>query len=258
VPDNLGTPRAITNSAGTAIWRWDQVTGSTTTGGSEVFGQGSANTDPDGNGTHVTFNPRFPGQCFDAESGLHYNYFRDYEPGTGRYVQSDPVGLWGGVTTYLYVDGDPSFRIDPFGLRGAPTRPPPVRTNRLTQAIREALQNSQRRADGVRPAPDPSNPGPQPPPRLPPGGPDPYNNNPLEDQLKVCFGFMTFDNGCVQPDEYRWEPARRCINLKCPSPWPPSCPQNDPPQQHMFASGSSSRGGCYCVDWDWTAVKVRN
>jgi RHS repeat-associated protein len=116
VPDNLGTPRAITNSTGTAIWRWDQVAGSTTTGGSAVFGQGAANTDPDGNGTHVTFNPRFPGQYFDAESGLHYNYFRDYEPGTGRYVQSDPIGLIGGSSTFAYAFSDPLSLADPFGL----------------------------------------------------------------------------------------------------------------------------------------------
>jgi RHS repeat-associated protein len=117
VPDNLGTPRAITDSAGTAIWRWDQVAGSTTTGGSAVFGQGAANTDPDGNGTHVTFNPRFPGQYLDAESGLHYNYFRDYEPGTGRYVQSDPIGLAGSIATYEYAAQDPVNSSDEHGLQ---------------------------------------------------------------------------------------------------------------------------------------------
>jgi RHS repeat-associated protein len=115
VLDNLGTPRAITDSAGAAIWRWDQVTGSTTTGGSAVFGQGSANTDPDGNGTHLTFKPRFPGQYLDAESGLHYNYFRDYEPGIGRYVQSDPIGLGGGIATYSYVGQSPSIHADATG-----------------------------------------------------------------------------------------------------------------------------------------------
>jgi RHS repeat-associated protein len=118
VPDNLGTPRAITNSAGTAIWRWDQVTGSTTTGGSAVFGQGAANTDPDGNGTHLTFNPRFPGQYFDAESGLHYNYFRHYEPLTGRYVQSDPIGLDIDISTYSYARTKTLNTVDPFGLYG--------------------------------------------------------------------------------------------------------------------------------------------
>jgi RHS repeat-associated protein len=59
---------------------------------------------------------RFPGQRYDAASGLHYNYFRDYDPATGRYVQSDPIGLAGGVSTYGYVGGNPTVRIDSKGL----------------------------------------------------------------------------------------------------------------------------------------------
>lgn len=104
-PDQLGTPRLVTNGS-TVVWRW----------ASDPFGKISPTEDPDGDGTSFTYNFRFPGQYYDDESGLHYNYFRTYDPSTGRYLESDPIGLSGGLNTYGYVGGNPLSFIDPFGL----------------------------------------------------------------------------------------------------------------------------------------------
>jgi RHS repeat-associated protein len=104
--DHLNSPRLITNQAGQAVWRWDQT---------DPFGGNVANENPSGLGT-FTYNLRFPGQYFDNETNLHYNYFRDYDPSTGRYGESDPIGLRGGLNTYLYVNGNPIGGVDPYGL----------------------------------------------------------------------------------------------------------------------------------------------
>ncbi len=107
--DHLDTPRVITDSTNKVIWRWD----------SDPFGATAANEDPDGDRKKFTYNLRFPGQYFDKETGLHYNYFRDYDPKIGRYVQSDPIGLAGGLNTYAYVANNPLRFTDPMGLMGS-------------------------------------------------------------------------------------------------------------------------------------------
>jgi RHS repeat-associated protein len=119
---------------------------------SDAFGVGSGNEDPDGDTNLVNVRLRFPGQYVDEETGLHYNYFRDYDPVTGRYVQSDPIGLAGGLNTYAYVGGNPLSRSDPLGLqeRAAPgytfpsISPWPVGSEintRLTELVQDALTN---------------------------------------------------------------------------------------------------------------------
>jgi RHS repeat-associated protein len=109
-PDHLGSPRkVIQSSTNTAIWDWPIL--------NNPFGETAPNQDPDGNAVPFVLNLRFPGQYFDVETGLHYNYFRDYEPGTGRYVESDPIGLDGGVATYAYADDSPLSKIDYLGLK---------------------------------------------------------------------------------------------------------------------------------------------
>jgi len=84
--DHLGTPQKMTDNSATIVWNAIY----------QAFGKAEVNEDPDGDGITVTNNFRFPSQYFDAESGLHYNYFRSYDPDTGRYTQADPIGLNGG------------------------------------------------------------------------------------------------------------------------------------------------------------------
>ena len=98
--DHLMTARLATDDLQTITWRWE----------GEAFGNTPAQELA---GTQI--NLRFPGQYFDQESNLHYNWNRYYDPGTGRYITSDPIGLQGGINTFGYVDQNPLLYIDPTG-----------------------------------------------------------------------------------------------------------------------------------------------
>lgn len=101
--DGLGTPRVVTDGTGNARWTWAYA--------GNPFGEMS----PTASGAYA-LNLRFPGQYFDAEAGAVYNVHRDYEAAIGRYLQSDPLGLVAGQSTYAYVASNPLGFIDPSGL----------------------------------------------------------------------------------------------------------------------------------------------
>lgn len=103
--DHLNTPRVVVDRSGAMRWRWL----------AEPFGTSAPETSPAGMAA-FTYNLRFPGQFYDAESGVHQNVMRDYLPGVGRYAQSDPIGLAGGINTYSYALNQPTKYTDPTGL----------------------------------------------------------------------------------------------------------------------------------------------
>lgn len=103
--DHLNTPRAVMSAAGQLRWRWL----------SDAFGVAPPEENPAGLGAFA-LPLRMPGQYFDVETGLFQNYRRDYDPTLGRYIESDPIGLEGGLNTYAYVDNDPILGTDPQGL----------------------------------------------------------------------------------------------------------------------------------------------
>ena len=98
--DHLGTPQQITDASEQVVWSADYA----------PFGEATILVNS------IESNTRFPGQYQDDETGLHYNYFRTYDPSIGRYTQSDPIGLGGGINRYGYAYADPVQIADRFGL----------------------------------------------------------------------------------------------------------------------------------------------
>jgi len=103
-PDHLNAPR-IATSQQAIVWSWN----------SDAFGATPPNEDVDGDGVATHIPLRFPGQYYDAQTQLSYNYFRDYDANLGRYVESDPSGLNKSLNSYNYVDGNPTIFIDSDG-----------------------------------------------------------------------------------------------------------------------------------------------
>ncbi|MDR3631701.1 MAG: RHS repeat-associated core domain-containing protein, partial [Desulfocapsaceae bacterium] len=100
INDHLGTPQQLVDASGTVVWQAAYL----------PFGQAQVTT------VTARNNLRFPGQYFDAETGLHYNLNRYYDSDTGRYISGDPIGLVGGMNLYAYVEGNPVNWFDPSGL----------------------------------------------------------------------------------------------------------------------------------------------
>ncbi len=103
--DHLGTPQKLVDSQGNVVWKI--ISG--------AFGQSQIEV------AFVENHLRFPGQYFDQESKLHYNYFRYYDPNINRYIGYDPIGLTGGINTYIYASNNSVSFMDPLGLAYSPT-----------------------------------------------------------------------------------------------------------------------------------------
>jgi len=123
--DHLGTPRSITDDTNKVVWQWAY----SAFGDNKPTGILKATTNPKAaitnqpkllTATSPSFavNLRFPGQYWDDESKLSYNYFRSYRPAQGRYDQFDPIGLAGGPNAYLYANANPLSYVDPTGEVG--------------------------------------------------------------------------------------------------------------------------------------------
>ncbi|CDG81421.1 RHS repeat-associated core domain-containing protein [Janthinobacterium agaricidamnosum] len=104
--DHINTPRLITAAAdNSVVWRWDNA---------DPFGISQPDDNLGGSGI-FTYNVRFSGQIYDKETNNHYNHYRYYDSQLGKYLESDPTGLNGGINTYEYANSNPTIFVDPTG-----------------------------------------------------------------------------------------------------------------------------------------------
>jgi RHS repeat-associated protein len=116
----------------------------------------------------------FPREYFECETGKHYNYFRDYDPAIGRYVESDPIGLRGGINTYTYVSNDPLRGSDFFGLANSGMHPRP---NPKPACYKQVQETAFREVEAV-------------------GGWSSVNDNTGFNAVLHCYGTCRLQNEC--------------------------------------------------------------
>jgi RHS repeat-associated protein len=156
-PDYLGTPRLITNDANEPVWQWPY----SAFGANKPTGILKATQKPKqaytnepmllkGTNPAISFNLRFPGQYFDEESNLNYNYFRNYMPTQGRYSQADPIGLDGGLNRFGYGEGNALSNLDPRGLDNPGMGPYGSGPNNYGRGASSHWQRSAALADFIR------------------------------------------------------------------------------------------------------------
>ncbi|MDO9166723.1 MAG: RHS repeat-associated core domain-containing protein [Rhodoferax sp.] len=124
--DHINTPRLITNEDNRVVWQWPYsafgnnlpsgILKATANPKAALTEDSASRAQLKRTSPSLEVNLRYPGQYFDEESNLNYNYFRSYDPGKGRYSQPDPIGLDGGWNRFSYVGGNPLSHIDPLGL----------------------------------------------------------------------------------------------------------------------------------------------
>jgi RHS repeat-associated protein len=213
--DHLGTPQFATDQNGAIVWSASYL----------PFGEAVVDEDADGDGQNYSLNLRFPGQYFDVESGLHYNYFRTYDPGLGRYLESDPIGLEGGWNTYAYVGGNPLNLVDPLGLYQMCHRDLllPIPYARHCYVRFDDGSTSSFGPSGVNPDPDPNQPG-----TICTNSKEPNRDDCIKKAMKKCLGSNYSFTGfncchCVE------QAMKECGTSIPPSSWP-NWPINPGPQ----------------------------